>query len=209
MKKRWTQELIESETRLVIQTVGHFPTGNRLVEMGKHDLANAIARYAGGFTNLAKAMGMERRLCTSAFGWAGEEAVAAELRRRGFTATRTEGTQAPYDILVNGAVRIDVKNARFADYATSKQGYGRGWYYHLGKHVQADLVALHQHDDGGTYIIPWNIIPASSITVTRGGGKYSRYKDAWWIVERLCAHLNEFNADISAQVNGEAALSHG
>lgn len=203
---RWTPELIESEVRLVAQNIGHFPSNTELREMGRNDLACAITKRSGGLLELAKRLGMERAASDSDFGWAGEESVAAELRRRGFTAERTNGVRAPFDILVNDIVRVDVKNARFASYPC-KSGSCDGWFYRLGKMCQADLVALHQYDEGTTYIIPWSLIPTSNVTISRKG-KYSHYKEAWWLVELLCSQMREFNAAASTVI-GELAPSHG
>lgn len=203
----WTPELIEQEIRLVAQNIGHFPSNTELRDMGKNDLACAITKR-GGLLELAKKLGIERQSSDSDFGWAGEESVVAELQRRGFTASRTKEVKAPFDILVNNIVRIDVKNARFASYPT-KHGSCDGWFYRLGKMCQADLVALHQYDEGSTYIIPWSLIPTSNVTITREG-KYSHYKEAWWLVEQLCEHLRQFNASAVTPVAYlEPAPSHG
>lgn len=203
---RWTPELIESEVRLVTQNIGHFPSNTELREMGRNDLACAITKRGGGLIGLAKRLGMERMPSDSDFGWAGEESVATELRRRGFTAERTNGVRAPFDILVNGIVRVDVKNARFASYPMKGGSSCDGWFYRLGKMCQADLIALHQYDEGSTFIIPWSLIPTSNITITRNG-KYSRYKEAWWLVEMLCSQMHEFNAAASTVI-GELTMSH-
>jgi hypothetical protein len=204
-RTRWNDGLIESEIRAVALSLGHFPVKNELSGMKREDLSNAICKSLG-FVGWAKRLGMERAISDSDFGWAGEESVVAELQRRGFTASRTKEVKAPFDILVNNIVRIDVKNARFASYPT-KHGSCDGWFYRLGKMCQADLVALHQYDEGSTYIIPWSLIPTSNVTITREG-KYSHYKEAWWLVELLCSQMREFNT-AAATVIGELAPSHG
>lgn len=177
--KAWSPELIEEEIRAVAAGLNRMPTNSELSEFGRCDLANQISKK-GGFVYWADRLGFPRVQSDSDTGWEGEDELTAILASKGFTCEKTV-LKAPYDIKVNGVVRIDVKSAKFAEYGVCK-----GWFYRVGKDAQADVLALFQLDTRDVYFLPWNICPSSNVTISQSGGKYAQYKNRYdWLLE-LC-----------------------
>ncbi len=171
--------MIEDQLRGIVAGTGLMPTNSELQQMGRCDLSNQISRK-GGFVFWANRIGATRTHSDSDTGWLGESEVSKILRDRGFEVFKPKGVKCPYDILVNGVVRIDVKSARYAEY-----GKHKGWFYRIGKMPQADIIALYQIDTGNCYILPWEICPKTNVTVARGGGKLERYINRYDLLSRL------------------------
>ena len=179
MRKSWTEQKIAAELSAVIAVDGMMPSNNRLKQLGRSDLANQVSRR-GGFLDWAKRLGAQRGQSDSDTGWDGEIALAGKLTIRGYTVERMQAVKAPYDLKVNGALRIDVKSANYAEYGACK-----GWFYRVGKEAQADVLALYQLDTGVVYFLPWNICPVSNVTISRSGGKWSDFKDRYDLIGQL------------------------
>lgn len=130
-------------------------------------------------------LGISRRISDSDTGWKGEKNILDLLRNKGFHAERTSSKSAPFDILVDGIVRLDIKSANYAEY-----GNCRGWFYRLGKTPQSDLIVLHQLDTLDNYVLPWNHCPTSNMTISRDGGKYSQYINRWDILSEYVKNLD-------------------
>ena len=80
--------------------------------------------------------------------------------------------KAPFDLLIDDVLRVDVKAARLCCYE-----HCRGWFYRIGKHVQSDLILLWQLDTVNFYVIPWFECPRTNVTISEGGGKYARFQN--------------------------------
>jgi hypothetical protein len=48
-------------------------------------------------------------------------------------------------------------------------------------------VLLYKLDTGGFFALPWWVCPTGNITISGDGGKYARYLEAWWVIERMIA----------------------
>jgi hypothetical protein len=173
MKTRtsWSEELIHSELIKICGAIGSFPSNSELQSMGRGDLSNQIAKK-GGFLFWSKRMGFDRKDSDSDFGWSGEQAAADILDGLGYKIIKPIGVRSPYDLIIDGCLRIDVKTANFADY-----GACRGWFYRMGKHIQSDVVMLYQADTQDCYYIPWFVCPTTNITISKSGGIYAIYKN--------------------------------
>ena len=169
--KRWDDAKRETVIRNIAQELGYFPSNTELRNMGRGDVANQIAKN-GGFLHWSKITGIPRVMSDSDTGWAGEEAAAARLEKLGFTVTFRNGVKCPYDFLVNDILRVDVKAARYKEY-----GYSKGWFYHIGKQPQADVILLWQLDTRDFFPLPWYLCPFTNITVSRSGGKYVAFRN--------------------------------
>lgn len=179
-RTRWTDERLADCLLGICQRLGYFPSARELRAMGRNDLVSAVTRL-GGLLAWAQRLGVPRRDSESDRGWAGESAITERLRQRGYAVTDRDGVKCPYDLLVDDLVRIEVKTARRAVY-----GGNAGWYFRIGRHVQADLVALHQSDTGQTYFVPWHLVPRSNVTITgTPTSKYSCFREAWPILDRM------------------------
>lgn len=177
IRTMWTNESLETSILEIINGSGVMPSNSYLEHIGRCDVASQISRR-GGFVFWAKKLGVKRESSDSDFGWAGEESVSKKLDSLGFETLRPNGVKCPYDILVDGIVRVDVKTAAFAAYGPCK-----GWFYRVGKHAQSDILILHQHDTGVDYVLPWWVCPSSNVTISRGGGKYSQFAERFDILK--------------------------
>lgn len=178
-RKKWSDKDIAQGIVDVHRETGVFPTVSLLKARGQNDLACAIVR-GGGFMEWANRLGMEREASCSDMGWDGEMKVMQILAERWPNVTRPTAVKCPFDLLVNGVLRIDVKTAKIAMY-----GSCTGWFYRIGKMPQADIVALYQSDNGHVYWIPWHQVPASTVTISAGGGIYRKYRDNIELVESM------------------------
>jgi hypothetical protein len=189
MQRRvWTDNLIETDLRAIVEQTGSFPAASTLRKMGRNDLCCAMTRH-GGVIVWASRLGMKRGYSDSDFGWQGESAAQLLFQSQGITCEKLDGVKSPYDLLADHALRVDVKTAKFAEY-----GACRGWFYRIGKHIQADLIFLYQMDTNDFYGLPWWACPSTNITVARDGGKYAAYRNCWDLIRRL---INSRKAEIS------------
>ena len=167
----WTDEKLHQELIQICAGTGVFPSNQDLIKLGRQDLSNQIVRR-GGFIAWSKRLGYRRKESDSDKGWDGELKCIKKLAELGFKAEKTDRVRSPYDILVNECLRIDVKTAKYAEY-----GACRGWFYRLGKNLNADLIMLYQADTEDAYYVPWTCCPTTNITISRNGGKYANFKN--------------------------------
>ena len=178
-RKKWNDAMISERIMENYRTLGSMPTNTYLNETGQGDLAQQISKK-GGFIEWSERLGLQRIHSDSDTVWDGEKRVQKILESAGFQVERIAAVKWPFDLLINKVLRVDVKSANFAQYGPCK-----GWFYRIGKAPQADLIALHQLDTGETYWIPWHIVPHSSVTISKDGGKWARYKESLWIVQSM------------------------
>jgi hypothetical protein len=170
-RRRWTDEVFESEIRNVASALGRFPTVSELAAMKRRDLSSEITRR-GGFTRCAQAFGLTRIESDSDTGWEGERAAAQRLTELGFQVAVPGAVKCPFDMLIDQVLRVDVKSARLCRYQHSV-----GWFYRIAKYPQADLILLWQLDEAGYYALPWYVCPRTNITISRDGGKYAAFRN--------------------------------
>jgi len=183
-RKTWTDESVASALTEIHAKIGMMPTNTYLQQIGRGDLSNQVCRR-GGFLAWAERLGFKRAHSDSDTGWDGEKAVERQLQPH-FKVERQGPVKWPFDLLVDGALRVDVKAARFATY-----GACSGWFYRIGKAPQADLIALHQLDTGSTHFIPWTIVPRTNITISRTGGIWARFENNLEIVRSMASRRVE------------------
>ncbi len=170
IRTRWTDEKLEAALRQECRVHGRFPTCRELRDRGRNDLACKVSKTLG-FIGWAKRLGVPRQTSDSDFGWAGERWLVDMLNSRGFEAVRSTAVKAPFDVMVNGLVRVDVKTARAARYHRKRPA----WHYRIGKVVQADLVVLVRMDENDCLFIPWWECGTTNITVSPTLGKNKRW----------------------------------
>lgn len=176
MRTNWTDEKISNALIDVTNQLGHFPSCSDLRDQGRHDLICAVSKR-GGIIAWAAKLGFDREKSASDFGWDGEDKVFQILLQKGFKAEKRPRNGCPFDILIEGILRIDVKTARYAEY-----GRVKGWFYRIGKLAQSDLIILFQQDTGKCIILPWTECTTSNMSITEKG-KYSNYVERWDILE--------------------------
>lgn len=179
----WTDTMRETVVKEISSSIGRFPSRSDLESMGRGDVVNQISKN-GGFVYWSDRIGIPREHSDSDTGWDGELAFQSDCDKQAIVAIRMKGIKSPYDLLIGGTLRVDVKAAKYTEYI-GKSGSSHGWYYRIGKHVQADLVVLYQLDTGSFYGIPWWVVPTTNISIAKDGGKYARYLNNWPLIRQM------------------------
>lgn len=174
-----------------VRRLGRMPTATELRLCGHGALATAVGRF-GGFAGWARQLKTTQKRSSVSRGHAHERSEAAFFRRRGARVER-QRTKAPFDLLVNGH-RVDVKVAKWTDYATttsggSPNGHVRGFVFAgLRKGRRCDFFDL-ICDSGRRvrrFIVPASVARVSTLTITRaslrGTGKYAPFLDQFAVL---------------------------
>jgi hypothetical protein len=168
--KKWDNELLENALAPMVSDLGRFPTLGEMRDMGRNDMACQVTKR-GGSLFWAEKMKTSITESDTVKGWRGEEKVTKWLFSLGLDPQR-QSTQCPFDILVNGCLRIDVKTASFAKYGPSS-----GWFYRMGKRVPCDVVVCYRTDKDDFYAFPLWLVPSTNLTITPSGVAHTYYRD--------------------------------
>jgi hypothetical protein len=165
--KRWTDEDVERELRHIVATTGMVPTAQRLGAAGRQDLSNQIGRR-GGFAHWRNKIGLPENDSESAMGHRWETHVAELLEATGHAAER-QTARAPFDILVDDCVRVNVKSAHWGAYG--RDNYCKGHFFGIGKTwASCDvfaLVAVTDDEPPRVMWVPWHEARQQTITLTK------------------------------------------
>lgn len=145
-------------------------------EMG--NALKAVISRRGGVTKWAAMSSLSTRneSCTRR-GWAAELLVASELADRGYDVERQRRAKAPFDLLVDGRIRINVKSATYHEYGVSK-----GYFFGIGDTwKRCDVfafVAMHRDGSRTTYWAMADEVKQQTLTLT----------PSHWVNSRSGAH---------------------
>lgn len=181
--KKWTEVTIATE---IMKLANQFdpprmPSNSETVEMyGSCGLSNAISKN-GGYRYWAKKLGLEHAYSETKVGVQGEAFIADELRSMGFD-VQTTSARFPYDLLIDGCVKVDVKSANTS--------YIRGCPIHafrLAKRQQTcDIYIFYEIDTGAVYVVPAHIIHGQvQVEMGLDSKMYRPYKDAYALITEL------------------------
>jgi len=179
-RKRWSDQDVSDLLLKIGNDIGRMPSHGYLQSVGNAALSNQICRR-GGYVFWAEKLGLKRTESDSDFGWEGEHSVVSILIKNGFSPERQGPVKYPFDILVNGILKMDVKTARNARYHRVS-----GWFYRIGKVPQADIIAFHQIDTLDTYFVPWHQCAFTNVTLSVGGGQYAIYRNNFTLLRNMC-----------------------
>lgn len=180
--RKWTENTIEREIMNIANQFDppKMPTLQETKDMYENDgLANAISKN-GGFEYWANKLNLPQGYSETKIGKQAEAAMVGILKRLGFAPERTT-TKHPYDILVNGCIKIDVKAAN-----TSLIRGSEVHAYRLSKAKHTcDFYLFHEIDTGITYVVPAHICNGQ-VQVEMGvdSKKYKPYKEAWELIKK-------------------------
>lgn len=177
--------MIASEILLASAGTGVMPSSSDLKSRGQNDLACVISKN-GGFITWAERLGLCRKHSDSDTGWRGEQEVLELFNANGAPSERLQGVQCPFDLLVFGCIKVDVKTTNY-----SERGPCRGWFYRIGKYPQSDLICLYQLDTKDFYLLHWEHVPKTNVTISRDGGKYKAFKNRF---DLLCKYSKVMSA---------------
>lgn len=184
-KPYWTDELIEEKILEVVDFHGYnrMPTRKEITDYYcDNALTNKISK-TGGLESWAKKLNLPQKPCESMLAIQYEKYTKKILEEKGFSCELTS-TKHPYDVLVNGAVKIDVKVSHLVAIRDSK-----AYTFNLEKkQPTCDLyVAYCLNEDkevAKTYIIPAPVLTGKcQLSVGVNKSIYDVYLDNWNLVK--------------------------
>lgn len=178
--KKWTDNTIERE---ILKIANQFdppkmPSRAEIESMYEnHGLSVAISKN-GGFNYWAERLGLPQGYSETKVGVQAEKMIADELSAKGHEVELTTARH-PYDILVDGCVKVDVKAAN----TTYIRGYTAHIYRLAKRQHTCDFYIFREIDTGITYIVPAHIC-YGQVQVGMGvdSKKYEPYKEAWELI---------------------------
>lgn len=162
--------MLHDRLQPIVARLGRMPTNSYLREIGENRIACQISRR-GGWAHWAKLLNTTLTPSDTVSGWAGEARCTSWLESLGYDVEQ-QTTRAPFDLLVGGCLRIDVKAASYAQYRPST-----GWFYRLGRVMTADLVVCVRMDRDDFYAFPWFRVPSTNLTITPTGTAHTFYRE--------------------------------
>lgn len=185
----WNDELIKKGILEVVEHIGEcrMPTAYEIREChGDCRLIGAITR-TGGFMTWANKMDLPMKNSGVMFGISYELYTKELLEERGLDCIHTS-TKFPYDLLINGKVKIDVKVSHLVDI-----GNGSGYTFRIAKNMpKCDIYVVHCLDEfEAGKVVKTYVIPAHSLrnmgqlTIGKDSSKYDAYLNRWELIERF------------------------
>lgn len=190
--RRWTDQDIKQAVQTVIDSCGldRMPSRKECVDFySSSSLANAVSRRYGGWYGLAKELGLPVKKSDTYLGKIHEGVASDMLTARGFAVERMP-QNFPYDLLVDDAVKIDVKASRLY-----RGKLGSFYTYNLEKrYATCDVYILFALDDESnvvdTYIVPSKfVIRNKQISIGEHNSKYHKFKDRWDYITDISRYI--------------------
>ena len=175
-RKKWTNDSVKEEVEKVIDVLGlgRMPTRNEInMVTGSSALYNRISR-SGGLYKLAEKLELKTKTSETKVGNKYEDIIAKKIQLvTGFN-TELTSSSFPYDILVGGCVKIDVKYSSGYD-------YGEGMYYsfNLGSKIPKCDLFVFVCGEEKNLIIPAHIFYGNVQLSVGVESSYDVYKDYW------------------------------
>lgn len=179
----WTEERVKEEIldSIRILAIDRMPTAQELVSLGRNDLHCKISktkRYSGW----ANELGLKLKACETRTGQAYESKAKDMLLQQGYSVERMS-TKYPYDLLVNGHLKVDVKVAN----PHMLRGESRVHTFSIHKVKQTcDLYVLIALDESEQFerifIIPSHVLNVVTLCVGRES-KWNAYVNRWDLVK--------------------------
>jgi len=191
--KMWTDELICAELKetMRILNIKTMPTHSQIIDLyGNQSLVNALVHH-GGTKKFANLIGAEIKRCESEFGDAYEIFCSKEITERfGYLVDKMK-PRYPYDLLVEGTVKVDVKVSKL--YTNNKRKVCFYTFNLEKKNPTCDVFVCYcinsQEQIEKTYVIPSAALSGSTQLSVGISSKYDKYIDNWNLLHRLV----EFN----------------
>jgi hypothetical protein len=182
---KWTSELLKEELIKSIKVLGidRMPTGQELKSIGRNDLHCKISRtkkYSGWAEELG--LGLKSG-STTREGQEHEKKVMHLLEGLGYEVEQM-AHKFPYDLLVNGCVKIDVKMAN----AYLLRGESRVHTFGINKEKPTSdiLICLANDEEGNVermFIIPSHHVQMKMLNVG-ANSKYNKYVDKFEYIKQ-------------------------
>lgn len=180
--KHWTDERIKEAIREVMtaRELDRMPSRKECSQhFGDECLTNAVSKRKGGWASLAAEMGLSMKNSETYFGNRHEAIAVDMLHAHGFDAERMP-QNFPYDILVNGCIKVDVKVSHLY-----RGTQGNFYSFNLEKKfATCDIYILFTVSDEneitGIYIVPSKFVMRNTqICIGEYQSKYRKFLDKW------------------------------
>lgn len=183
MNKYNSKEKVEQSIYRVMEQLGinRMPSCSeiRSVEYSE-DLINAMRKYNGGIFKTAEKLGLEVKRSSVQKGRKWEMYVKKLLEQKGHTVEKMT-TKHPYDLLIDGLVKIDVKESEKHTYP-NRSFITYGYNLRL-KNSSCDIYILVKEDTEEVYIIPSCKVKVTQINLGQKS-KYDIYKDRFDYIDK-------------------------
>ena len=190
-KKFWVKEQMLNDLNYMIKESGikRMPTRSEVDKFyGNTRLSNAISKKSAWYS-IAKELGLSLKDCDTNFGVMFERIAENELIYMGYEVEKTTQNH-PYDLLINGAVKVDVKVSKMY-----KGKNGNFYSFNLEKRMATcDIYLLYMASEKNE-IIDRLIVPSkfvmkqTQISVGEKTSKYRKYSEKWEYLD----YFVEFN----------------
>lgn len=192
---KWNDEEVERKIEEVMHFYGieRMPTRGECEQyFGDKSLTNRITKTYGWYA-LADKLGLPVKDCETTMGKRWEAYAAQHLTDMGHTVERM-AQNYPYDLLVDGCVKVDVKasrlyhgkNGNFYTFSTEK------------KYCTCDIYLLYMvsdDEDISAMVIPGvEVFHQCQITAGEHHSKYYRYLERWELIDRYAELLMSMKA---------------
>lgn len=176
----WTDELIAENINRIASLFlpKRMPTNSEVIRIeGDHRLANAIQK-SGGYEYWANRLGLEQKYSETKLGIDGEKTIARALETKGFE-VKTTSIKHPYDLLVNGCIKVDVKTAN----TSLIRGCPVHAYRISKRDHTCDFYIFYEHDTSKTYVVPAHKCKGQ-VQVEMGNESklYAKYLEAYHLI---------------------------
>ncbi len=180
-----TKEDIFKELKLIINELklNRMPSRSEIIECcGDNSLHNAIVR-SGGYYKWAEVLNLKIKKSETLMGLNYEQVCAKYLTSKNYK-VETTSIKAPYDLLVNNNIRIDVKSGCAYDLSGNRvHTFGIN-----KKDPTCDIYVLYGLNEDGidiekTFIIPSKNLKITTLSVGRQS-KYNKYIDKWDYIDQ-------------------------
>lgn len=179
---QWNDKLIKEEILKVMEAlnINRMPSSDEMKFVtGNTKLTNAIRRH-GGYLFWATSLNLEQSECETRTGFKEELNVKTLLESKGYKVEKM-ATRHPYDLLVNGNIKIDVKAA---NKYTSPIGWSSYSFNLEKKNPTCDIYIIRCLQDDKTLVIPSKFLKQSQLCITDKESKYDKFKDRWDYIKK-------------------------
>lgn len=184
-RSRYSEEQIIAEIEKVrcALNIDHMPSRSEINLVTKATWLTNIVMKTGGFRFWAERLNLKIKDSETEFGYKYEKITQEHLIEMGHKAELTP-VKFPYDILVDGVTKIDVKAGNKYHCPT-----GTSWFtFNLeAVYPKCDFLITYCIEDGEikvTYIIPSHIMLGHKQLSMGENTVYQKYADRWDLIER-------------------------
>ncbi|SHK38845.1 hypothetical protein SAMN02745248_02431 [Hathewaya proteolytica DSM 3090] len=182
--KMWNDKNIEEQIRKVTKelNITRMPSNSEIIKItGNHCLSNAIAK-SGGFKHWSTILNLEIKKSETGLGKKYERICGNILKEKGYKVEQMS-VKHPYDLLVNGCVKIDVKASNRFKYSNS----GFCYTFNLEKiNPTCDLYVcfcINEIEVEKVLIIPSKFLKISQLSIGNKS-EYDKFINQWEYVKQ-------------------------